>query len=138
MGLVLDTSILIATERKKFALEEFILSMKDQTVFMSSITLSELWHGCHRGKGSQLEERIRHIKSLEAKVPVLGFGTEEARVHAKIWAGLEKIGRGIGLHDLIIAATALAHDHSVATLNESEFKRVSDIRIIPVREFVLN
>lgn len=78
MGLVIDTSILIATERKRFALEEFILSMENETFFMSSITLSELWHGCHRGKGPKLAERIQHIKSLEAKVPVLGFGTEEA------------------------------------------------------------
>jgi tRNA(fMet)-specific endonuclease VapC len=137
MGVVLDTSILIAAEREKFDLEALFLSLKNETVFVSAITLSELWHGCHRGKGPMLPERFKHVNYLEAKVPVLGFGTEEALVHAKLWAALEKIGQGIGLHDLIIAATAVAHGHTIATLNELEFKRVPGLRMVAVKRFIL-
>lgn len=137
MGLILDTSVLIAAEREKLDLEALLSSMKNEAVFMSSITLSELWHGCHRGKGPILRERRRHVNYLEAKLPVLGFDTKEALVHAIIWAELEKVGQRIGLHDLIIAATAIAHDYSIATLNESEFKRVTGLQLVSVKRFVL-
>jgi tRNA(fMet)-specific endonuclease VapC len=138
MGLILDTSVLISAERKKFDLEGLVLSLSDESFFMSAITLSELWHGCHRGTGLALHERLKHVKYLEAMIPVLEFGTKEALIHAKIWAALEKIGQGIGLHDLIIGATALAHDHTLATLNEKEFKRIPNLRLSPyVRQFLL-
>jgi len=137
MGLILDSSILIAYERKKFDLEGLLQSLAGEESFMSSITLSELWHGCHRAKGSVLQERLRHVRHLQSTIPVLPFASEEALIHSKIWAELEETGKKIGPHDFIIAATALAYDYSVATLNESEFKRVPGLRLTPVRRFVL-
>jgi tRNA(fMet)-specific endonuclease VapC len=136
MGVILDTSVLIAAERRKFDLEGLFLSLSGESFFMSSITLSELWHGCHRGKELALRERFKYVQYLESKIPVLGFAVTEALVHAKIWAGLEKIGQRIGLHDLIIAATALAHGYSIATLNESEFQRVPNLRLAPMKKFL--
>ena len=83
MGLILDSSVLIAAERKKFDLEGFLLSLSGESFFTSSITLSELWHGCHRGKGSALQERLTHVQHLESTIPVLDFTTKEALIHAK-------------------------------------------------------
>jgi tRNA(fMet)-specific endonuclease VapC len=83
MGLILDTSVLIAAERDKFDLEALFLDLKSEAVFMASITLSELWHGCHRGKGPMVDERLKHVRYLESKLPVLEFGVNEALVHAK-------------------------------------------------------
>ena len=137
MGLILDTSVLIAAERKKFDLEGFVRNLSDESFFMASITLSELWHGCHRGTGLALQERLRHVELLETKIPVLEFGTKEALVHAKIWAALEKIGQGIGLHDLIIGASALANDYGLVTLNEKEFKRIPNLRLTSVKPFLV-
>ncbi len=137
MGLVLDSSVLIAYERKKFNLEGLLQSQGEEESFMSSITLSELWHGCHRAKGSALQERLRNVRHLESTIPVLPFTRDEALVHSKIWAELEETGQKIGPHDFIIAATALAHDYSVATLNESEFKRVPGLRLTSVKRFLV-
>ena len=51
---------------------------------------------------------------------------------------MEADGNRIGYHDLIIAATALCHNYSLATLNESEFNRVTGLRLTPVKDYVPN
>lgn len=58
------------------------------------------------------------------------FDIKAAHSHAAIWAELSRRGQLIGAHDLIIAATALALDYGVITLNEQEFRRVPDLRVI--------
>ena len=134
---MLDSSVLIAAERGRLNWERLVHDLSDELPFMSSITLSELWHGCHRGKGTALQKRLKFVQEIEALVPVLEFSRNEALVHARIWADLEKIGQKIGDHDLIIAATALTHDYSVATLNENEFKRIPSLRLTSVKPFIL-
>jgi len=49
MGLMLDSSVLIAAERECFDMDAFIeaeAAMED--LFISSVTASELLHGVHR------------------------------------------------------------------------------------------
>jgi len=138
MGLILDTSVLISAERKKLGLNEYFQSLASESFYISSITLSELWHGCHRATGSFLKNRLKFVQEIESTLPVLAFAAEQARVHAQIWVGLEKIGQSIGLHDLIIGATAVANDCTLATLNEKEFKRIPNLRMDPsIRQFLV-
>lgn len=137
MGLILDTSVLISAERKKLALTEYFQSLPNESFYISSITLSELWHGCHRATNAALPKRLKFVHEIEALVPVLEFSRSEALVHARIWANLEKTGQRIGDHDLIIAATALVHGYAVATLNENEFKRIPNLRLTAVKQFLL-
>jgi len=65
-----------------------------------------------------------------AKIPVWGFETEEARVHAGLFAFLAKQGKMIGAHDLIIAATAVVHNCAVLTENFKEFEKVPGLETI--------
>jgi tRNA(fMet)-specific endonuclease VapC len=136
MGIVLDTSVLISAERKKLRLTDYFQSLPHESFHISSITLSELWHGCHRAMIDTLPKTLKFIQEIEATIPVLEFARSEALVHARIWANLEKTGQKIGDHDLIIAATALTRDYAVATLNESEFKRIPNLRLSSVKRFL--
>jgi tRNA(fMet)-specific endonuclease VapC len=63
-------------------------------------------------------------------VPILPFDLEIARVHSRIWADLASRGEVIGAHDLLIAATALFHQHAVATGNVREFGRVESLDVV--------
>jgi tRNA(fMet)-specific endonuclease VapC len=138
MGLILDTSVLISAERLKFNLTGFFQSLPDESFLMCSITLSELWHGCHRASGSARQNRVKSVQEMESNLMVLEFGDVEARIHAEIWAGLEKAGQPIGLHDLIIGSTSVAHNFGLATLNEKEFKKIPGLRLADnVRAFLL-
>jgi tRNA(fMet)-specific endonuclease VapC len=137
VGVILDTSILIAGERGVIELVPLLESMSSEPVAITSITASELLHGCHRARDPGMRaRRTAFVEALLEAIPVVPFGLIEARQHAEIWANLAKGGKLIGAHDLIIAATALARGDALATLNQREFKRVAGLRVIAVNRFV--
>jgi tRNA(fMet)-specific endonuclease VapC len=134
---MLDSSVLIAAERGGIRLEPFLNSLGDAPVGIAAVTASELLHGCHRAADPGIRaRRLAFVDALLARVPVLPFGLAEARRHAELWAHLAREGAMIGAHDLLIGATALAHGHSLATLNTKEFGRVAGLRLINLERFI--
>ena len=137
MGVVVDTSVLIAHERDAFDLDGYLATLEPGDTAISAITASELLHGIERTRDQALRaERLENVDDVIEAFQVIPFGLAEARRHAQIWAGLKSAGKMIGAHDLIIAATALANGASVATLNQKEFKRVPGLTLEPVAKFV--
>jgi tRNA(fMet)-specific endonuclease VapC len=137
MGVMLDSSVLIAAERGGIRLEPFLNSQGEAPVGIAAVTASELLHGCHRATDPGVRaRRFAFVDALLARVPVLPFGLAEARRHAELWAHLAREGTMIGAHDLLIGATALAHGHSLATLNTKEFGRVAGLRLINLERFI--
>lgn len=134
MGLILDTSILIADEKGKFDLADFVEQFSTDRPVISTITVSELLHGIERAndEGRRLR-RSRHVEQILETVRIEGFGLRHARVHARIWASLASRGKIIGPHDLIIAATGISLGYPVATLNAGEFQRVDGLKVIDAR-----
>ena len=133
MGLILDSSLLIAGEKEKFDLIGF-LSTRDEPVVLAAITASELLHGCHRASGvQQKENRMRYVEWALSVFEIVPFGLEEARHHAWIWSQLASLasqGRLIGAYDLLIAGTAICLSYSLATLNVNEFSRVPGLVVL--------
>jgi len=52
-----------------------------------------------------------------------------ARVHARVWAELAAKGVGVGAHDLLIGATALAIGGRVATRDLRSFLRIPGLEV---------
>jgi tRNA(fMet)-specific endonuclease VapC len=130
MGLILDSSLLIAGEKEKFDLIGF-LSTRDEPVVLAAITASELLHGCHRASSvQQKENRMRYVEWALSVFEIVPFGLEEARHHAWIWSQLTSQGRLIGAYDLLIAGTAICLSYSLATLNVNEFSRVPGLVVL--------
>ncbi len=50
-------------------------------------------------------------------------------MHSRIWSDLADRGAVIGAHDLVIAATALAHELPVVTRNPTHFERVEGLKV---------
>ena len=137
MGVVLDTSVLVAAERGVVRFEALLESLGEETVAIAAITASELLHGCHRaGDAGVRARRSAFVDALLDALPVLPFGLPEARRHAELWAELARTGTAIGPHDLLIAATALAHGFVLATLNQREFGRVPGLRLVAVEPYL--
>lgn len=135
--MILDSSVLVAKERGRFALAEFLAAHPDEAFLLSAVTVSELWHGVERATPpSRKAQREQIVREWLTDFEVLQFDAAVARTHARIWAELEMQGTMIGPHDLQIAATALHHGHAVATLNQKEFGRVSGIRLVDVTHYV--
>jgi len=136
VGEILDSSVLIAAERGRFDLQRYFSSRAGEEFFISAVTWSELLHGLERAREARIKERRRRwIEENVANLGMLSFGRSEAEQHARIWADVESRGMMIGPHDLLIAATALSSNYSLATLNEKEFVRVTGLKLADVARF---
>lgn len=131
MGLLIDSSVLIAAERGRIQLRNVIAGSGEESLAISVITASELLHGIHRAKTlDQASKRQQFANFVLDLFPVIPIDLEVARYHARVWAGLQARGEMIGAHDLLIAASALAVDYTVVTFNIDEFRRVPALRVL--------
>lgn len=130
MATLIDSSVLISAERGKFDLDASLAAWANEPVAIAAITASELLHGVHRAHASARRARRESwVEAVLARLPVLPFDLTVARYHAALWAALAEKGALIGAHDLLIAATALAHGHSVATRDQRSFHRVPGLTV---------
>src|SRR5439155_21790329 len=137
MGLILDSSILIADERGRFDMPAFLQDHGTAQPATAAITASELRHGVERAVDpARRAARQQHVERVLASVLILPFDLPQARRHAHIWADLASRGLIIGPHDLQIAATALAADWDLATTNILEFQRVPNLPVVDARPFI--
>ena len=94
--------------------------------------MSELLHGVHRASGARRSRRRAFVEHVLAGIQPVPITEPIARVHAEIWADLERRGQTVGAHDLWIAATALTHGFGLITRNREEFRRVRGLRVLAV------
>ncbi len=136
MGVILDTSVLVAAERGTIRFVELLQSLGNEPVAMAAITAAELLHGCHRAPDPGIRaRRLAFVEDLLEAMPVLPFGVAEARRHAELWAELARTGKPIGPYDMLVGATALARGHALVTLNRKEFARIHGLRLTPTERF---
>lgn len=130
MGLILDTCIFIQHERLGKNID-FNKWEKYGSAFISSITASELLVGVHYATDDAKRiKRSAFVEAILSEIPIIDFTIESARIHAEIYTFLSKKGNIIGAFDLLIAATAIAHGHTLLTSNEKEFSRIPGLKVI--------
>jgi predicted nucleic acid-binding protein len=129
MGVVIDTSLPIAEERGRFDWRAFEESVGDQDLYMAAITVGELVTGISwPAPGQRRLRRLESLAQFEARMEmILPFDRPEAVIYGDIVGLLRRRGQLIEAHDLMIAATALAQGHAVATLNTKHFRRVPNL-----------
>jgi predicted nucleic acid-binding protein len=98
---------------------------------ISCLTLAELKVGPF-GAPDPLEQlrRGRHVKRLEAQVAMLPFETAAASAFGRVHAAVSAIGRkprGTRAVDLMIAATACAHEMPLYTRNAADLRGLEDL-----------
>lgn len=130
MGVLIDSTVLIAAERSGSGLSSRLRGREDEEAFLSVVSASELLHGVHRAADPKIRAR-RHafVEGVLAALPILDIDLATARCHAQVWATLESKGRMLGPHDAWIAAAGLAHGLTLVTDNVDEFKRVPGLRM---------
>ncbi len=127
MGILIDTSVLVAFERGDLNPE-----IVTEESAISVITLSEVMHGVHRTSGVLRVTRQAAVEHLLDQFDVIEITEQIARVHAIVSAELAGTGRTIGAHDLWIAATGLAYGLGVMTRNSRDFARVPTLRVVAI------
>jgi tRNA(fMet)-specific endonuclease VapC len=76
--------------------------------------------------------RLEHLRAIEhfiARLEVLSFPPKAAAHYGQIRAEVERLGKAVGAHDMLIGAHARAEGLIVATNNAREFRRLPGLRI---------
>ncbi len=132
MGTLIDSSILVAAERRALDFDALRIN-GDEPVGIASISASELLHGVHRAATTvQRQRREAFVERLLAVLPVFPFDLVTARIHASLWASLAARGASVGSHDLLIGATAIALGYRVATRDRRSFGKIPGLEVLVV------
>ena len=129
MGLVIDTSALVALERA----ENWSAGIPNEPAAVPAIVYAELLVGVKMADSRwRADARREKIDALLATVPVVDFGPAEAERWANLYAQLSRTGQLIPANDLVVAATALERGFGVLVGpdDEAHFRRVPNLRLI--------
>jgi predicted nucleic acid-binding protein len=135
LGLILDSSVIIAAERKRQTVEEFLTligrTFGEVEIAMSAVTLAELVHGVARANTPEIRiARRAFIDELKKHVPVHPVIDSTAEIAGQISG--EQAAKGITLpaDDLLIGASAIEQGYAVATLNIRHFQKIPGLRVL--------
>lgn len=135
MGLIFDSSVVIAAERQHENVPEMlrrIVSVAgDQRVALSAIGLTELVHGIYRAvDATQRHNHERFVADLLADMEVVSYTQATALLAGKIDGEQRVQGVAIPFADLLIGATALEYGYAVATVNLRHFQMIPGLTIV--------
>ena len=136
MGIIIDTSILIAVERQKINFNKW---EKYDSAYISSITITELLIGVYRTNDATVRvKRSAFVEHIINSISGIEFGAAEARIYAQILDDLYRKGITLGAHDLIIGATAIARAYPVLTLNVKDFERIPGLEVLSIENIEID
>lgn len=138
MGVILDTSVLIAGERQgegvQAIIKRVLTTYGEQDAALSVVTLVELTHGIYRARTDADRERRRAFtQELRRDVAVIPVTAEIAELAGRIEGEQAARGISIAFEDLLIAATALHMNFAVVTLNLRHFHMIPSLSVLQAR-----
>jgi predicted nucleic acid-binding protein len=135
MGLILDSSILVAAERGgdsvRAILKRVQATQGETESGLSVVTIVELTHGIYRAKSDTDRERRRAFtEELFRDMTVHPVTLEIAQLAGRIEGEQAAGGVSIAFEDLLIGTTALHLGYAVATLNVRHFRLIPGLSVI--------
>ena len=135
MGIILDSSVIIAAERRghtiKRILEQVRAAYGEADIGLSVVTIAELVHGAYRAKTeTHQRRRLAFIEELCRDVPVHPVSLEIAKLAGRVEGQQQAQGIRLPFEDLLIDTTALELGYSVATSNVRHFRLVPGLSVL--------
>jgi len=135
MGVILDSSVLIAAERSGESVRDILKRVQakqgETESALSAVTIVELTHGIYRARNDTDRERRRAFTDeLLRDVIVYPITLEIAQLAGRVEGEQAARGVSIAFEDLLIGATALHLDYSVATTNVRHFRLIPKLSVV--------
>ena len=135
MGLILDSSILVAAERQGQNARQMLATLAhgvgESEIAVSVVTLIELAHGAARANTSERKDkRWQFIRELLTAVPIHPITAALALRAGQIDGENQARGVRLPLADLLIGVTALEFGYSVATANVRHFRSIPGLSVV--------
>lgn len=120
----IDTSILIEYFRKTNKENSTLFRLVDERCkfAVSSITKYEIYCGSN-------ESQLEFWNELFENFMVYEFGEKTSEIASNIYKTLKKKNKLIGVPDILIAASAIENEATLATLNKKDFDRVDNLML---------
>lgn len=134
MGLILDSSVAIAAERRQLPVEDMLTAIREvtgpQEIALSVVSVAELEHGIWRARDAgQGIRRRQFLEDLINNIPVYPVTTELARRAGRIDTEQQVQGVRIAFQDLLIGVSALYLGYAVLTHNVRHFQRIPNLEV---------
>ncbi|MGH3064941.1 MAG: PIN domain-containing protein [Gaiellaceae bacterium] len=132
MGVVVDTSALIAFERADVEIDRLLDERGGEVIVLPAIVLAELLVGAAIGGGGRQALRAQStIERILERMSVVDFGRDIAERWAELMVELRRRGQLIPSNDLQVAATAVQLGFGVLVGNrdEAHFRRIDGLRV---------
>jgi tRNA(fMet)-specific endonuclease VapC len=135
MGLILDSSVLVAAERQGQNARQMLASVAQRVteteIGINVVTLMELAHGAARANTPERKaKRQKFIEELQTAMPIHPVTVPLALRTGKIDGENQARGVQVALPDLLIGVTALELGYSVGTANLRDFQRVPGLSVV--------
>jgi tRNA(fMet)-specific endonuclease VapC len=124
---LLDTDTVIYTLKGNESVIENLANHQHDVLKISVISLMELYYGAH--KSMKTNANIAKVRRLEDAFETISVNFFITETFGMIKAQLERHGTPLDNFDLIIAATALAHNLILVSNNEKHFRRVDGLKL---------
>ena len=115
--LILDTGVLVATERGRAALSEVIHA--DDDLVIAAVTVGELRTGIEFADEARRAARTEFLVKVLETMPIEPYDLAAAEAHAHLLAHVHRSGTQRGGHELITAATAAATRRIILTTDRN-------------------
>ncbi|MHB1936941.1 MAG: PIN domain-containing protein [Acidobacteriaceae bacterium] len=135
MKYLLDTNVISewTKPRPDVSVVRWLGGAKEDDLFLSVITIGELWHGIERlpqGKRrAALAQWVEQDLSARFEERLLGIDERIARTWGVLLAASQQRGRAMHAVDALLAATADAYSLTLVTRNTKDFV-ASEIRVL--------
>jgi predicted nucleic acid-binding protein len=135
MGLILDSSIVIAAERRGDSVPQLLRQVAavvgDERVALSSVGLTELVHAVYRAHIPLVRGRRElFLKQLLLDLEVVPYTKDTALLAGRLDGEQRARGVTIPSVDLLIGVTALEHGYSLATINLRHFRLIPGLNVV--------
>ena len=122
--ILIDTSVVIDHFRKKNKQKSLLYELATENIlFLSAISKFEFL------VGTKLTQ-IRQTKEIIGGFYILSFNSHVADIASDIGKKLRTKNKIIEFRDIFIAATAIANDMPLSTLNIKHFERIDALELI--------
>ena len=127
MAYLLDTNIVSNLVRNPHGrVADRIKALGEPNIRTSIIVAAELRYGTTKKASPRLTAQVEAVLGA---IDTLPLDSPADEVYGSIRTQLELAGTPIGGNDLLIAAQAIALDHTLVTDNDKEFARISGLRV---------
>ena len=133
MSYLLDTDFVIDCLNERTAAAALLPQLARDGLAISIITHSEIYEGIYGGRNPRRQEA--GFRAFLQGVRVLGVTRAVSKRHAQLRRALRQNRHPVDERamDLLIAATAIAHDLTLVTSNTRDYQNIPDLKLLNPR-----